>query len=96
MDIKCVICDTPLSGDIDTYGDIGHEMCFTCWFTLNVGQSGVCICAEKYYELKGSVYNPNYSFLNWDCPAHGVHMNVPRVIAELPHLVDKDIGERIS
>jgi len=42
------------------------------------------------------VYNPNYSFLNWDCPAHGVHMNVPRVIAELPHLVDKDIGERIS
>ena len=30
-DLKCTCCEKPLSGGIDTFGDIGQEMCWTCY-----------------------------------------------------------------
>lgn len=33
-DIRCCCCETMLTGGIDTFGDIGQEMCATCWLGL--------------------------------------------------------------
>lgn len=30
-DLKCLACETPLTGGLDTYGDPGCEICFACW-----------------------------------------------------------------
>lgn len=30
-ELKCVACEAPLTGGLDTYGDLGYEMCFVCW-----------------------------------------------------------------
>ena len=30
-DHTCVVCDMPLTGNLDTYGDDGIEMCWTCY-----------------------------------------------------------------
>lgn len=32
--IECVCCDTELTGKLDTYGDVGEEMCKECYFTM--------------------------------------------------------------
>lgn len=29
--LKCTCCSEPLSGGLDTFGDVGREMCWTCW-----------------------------------------------------------------
>lgn len=30
--INCTHCGTPLTGTLDTYGDVGDEQCFKCYF----------------------------------------------------------------
>lgn len=32
--MNCTICETPLTGGLDTYGDTGEELCFDCWNML--------------------------------------------------------------
>ncbi len=29
--MRCTICNKPLTGKLDTYGDVGQEVCWTCW-----------------------------------------------------------------
>lgn len=29
--LHCTCCHTPLTGGLDTYGDVGEEMCWECW-----------------------------------------------------------------
>ena len=33
-DLHCTICTTPLTGGLDTYGDVGAELCIDCWYDL--------------------------------------------------------------
>jgi hypothetical protein len=37
--IKCSVCETPLTGGIDTFGTRGEEVCSTCWYTTAQGNS---------------------------------------------------------
>lgn len=30
--MQCIICETELTGGLDTYGDRGQEVCQRCWF----------------------------------------------------------------
>lgn len=39
--MKCVVCETPLTGGTDTFGDVNYEMCMSCWF--EVRQDGLMI-----------------------------------------------------
>ncbi len=32
--MNCSICGTPLSGGLDTFGDVGAELCADCWYDL--------------------------------------------------------------
>lgn len=34
-DLCCTICHTPLTGGLDTYGDVGLEMCQRCELELS-------------------------------------------------------------
>lgn len=34
MDVKCTICGVTLKGELDTFGDIGAEVCEDCWYEL--------------------------------------------------------------
>lgn len=29
--MNCIRCKNPLAGGIDTYGEVGEEMCQSCW-----------------------------------------------------------------
>lgn len=31
MELYCIICNSPLSNGLDTFGDAGEEMCWDCW-----------------------------------------------------------------
>lgn len=33
-ELRCTICDALLTGDLDTYGDVGAELCIDCWYNL--------------------------------------------------------------
>ena len=41
MTTKCKCCNCELSGGLDTYGDVGDELCQPCWL-------GLCYEAEHY------------------------------------------------
>ena len=30
-EIRCAICGKALSGELDTYGEVGLPMCWDCW-----------------------------------------------------------------
>jgi hypothetical protein len=45
--MNCVVCSKPLTGNIDTFGPIGVEMCQSCY--LNVGDEPDNI--ESWYGL---------------------------------------------
>jgi hypothetical protein len=32
--MKCLTCDTQLTGGTDTFGDVGQELCMECWYAL--------------------------------------------------------------
>lgn len=32
--LKCTCCEAPLSGGLDTFGDVGCDMCWTCYSAL--------------------------------------------------------------
>lgn len=32
--LLCTMCQTPLKGDLDTFGDPGSEICYDCWCDL--------------------------------------------------------------
>ena len=29
--MNCIVCETQLSGSLDTFGPVGQEMCWDCW-----------------------------------------------------------------
>lgn len=33
-DLHCVVCHKPLAGGLDTYGDVGQELCLEHWLEL--------------------------------------------------------------
>ena len=33
-ELRCMVCNTPLAGELDTYGDVGAELCIDCWHNL--------------------------------------------------------------
>jgi hypothetical protein len=34
MSISCVLCDTPLTGGLDTFGSPDSPLCLTCWMDM--------------------------------------------------------------
>ncbi len=44
--MNCTCCQQPLTGGLDTYGDVGQEMCWDCWSEL------VFEPADPYLDLR--------------------------------------------
>lgn len=32
--MNCTLCEVPLTGGMDTYGDVGSEICYECWLAI--------------------------------------------------------------
>ena len=45
-ELKCTVCNVELKNELDTYGDIGQEMCADCWYEWYDNTYGV-----EYYGL---------------------------------------------
>lgn len=44
--IQCYRCQIELNNDLDTYGDVGQEMCEDCWYEWYEEQNG-----HEYYGM---------------------------------------------
>lgn len=44
--MTCFFCDKPLTGGIDTYGDVGEEVCWDCYAEMNAKAN-----TESWYGL---------------------------------------------
>lgn len=40
LPIVCSVCQTPLTGGLDTYGDAGSPLCWDCYAYINAGPQG--------------------------------------------------------
>ena len=65
--MTCFMCQKPLSGGLDTYGDFGMEQCWDCFWRWQDEQKAQARhyafltkeaneAAEEYYQLYGSLY----------------------------------------
>lgn len=50
--MQCYRCQIELNNDIDTYGDVGQEMCADCWYEWYEEQNGM-----EYYGLAPHVHD---------------------------------------
>lgn len=51
---SCFFCEKPLSGGIDTYGNVnGPEFCFACWFDFQDYEKREQQFYEEYLKAKG-------------------------------------------
>lgn len=41
IQLTCMMCGVPLNGELDTYGDIGSELCADCWYDEDERINGV-------------------------------------------------------
>jgi len=44
--MKCIVCETPLTNGVDTFGEVNQEMCWDCWSTLEAMSK-----SESWYGL---------------------------------------------
>jgi hypothetical protein len=49
--VKCTICGEPLNNDIDTFGDVGQEMCWACWSDIEYENTWYGM-APHYHNLE--------------------------------------------
>lgn len=52
-DLKCVICERPLTGGIDTYGPLEAPSCITCWLIAGVSSEGDQNIVKGVREVDG-------------------------------------------
>jgi hypothetical protein len=45
-DVACTKCGCPLSGGLDTYGQVGDEQCFDCFMTPDLSEDVDLLKAE--------------------------------------------------
>lgn len=50
--LKCERCGIELSGGLDTFGDIGHELCQDCWYEWEEETNGV-----SYYGMAPHIHD---------------------------------------
>lgn len=55
--MTCTCCNTPLSGGTDTFGDVGLEMCQSCFLEL---------CDEKRMARAAEIDRVKYDIQAWD------------------------------
>lgn len=51
VNLHCTICGTPLSGGLDTYGDVGRELCQRCDLELSYESASDAASDEAWGKL---------------------------------------------